>query len=230
MAKIVDEANNNTITTKARYWVGVGYPENMREDWKDVIGEVLQLPYAYCVHDKDTDKAGDDRKDHVHIVIAFPNTTTYKSALSIMQGLSADGKKAFPTVQKVNNVRFMYNYLIHDTDDCRKKHKHQYSPSERITGNNFDIGSYEQLGVDQKKSMRIELSKLICEKRYTNYVDFYMDVLRNFDPEYEEVLVNYSGHFERLTRGNHYKLTNVYVDRSTGEILPSPDGGSPSGL
>ncbi len=234
MAKIANEANNNTITTKARYWVGVGYPENMRTDWKDVIGEVLQLPYAYCVHDKDSDAAGDDRKDHVHIMIAFGNTTTYKSALAIMQSLSADGKKAFPTVQKVNNVRYMYNYLIHDTDDCRKKQKHQYNPSERITGNNFDIGSYEQLGVDQKKAMRIELSKLICEKQFINYVDFYAYAIANLDPEYEEVLMNYSGHFERLTRGNYLKwkfARDHGCDMTTGEVIePSSDGSSPSGL
>lgn len=32
-----------------------------------------------------------------------------------------------------------YDYLIHDTDKCRKLGKHQYDPSERITGNGFDI-------------------------------------------------------------------------------------------
>ena len=55
----------------------------------------------------------------------------------------------------------MYNYLIHDTEDSRKKHKHQYDKSERITGNNFDIGSYEQLSVDEKNSILVELEKLI---------------------------------------------------------------------
>lgn len=100
---IVGESDNRTITTKARYWVGVGYPENMRADWQTSIGEVLQLPYEYCIHDKDVDGAQDSRKTHVHIMVAFPNTTTYKAALSVFQGLSADGKQAFNTVQKVNN-------------------------------------------------------------------------------------------------------------------------------
>lgn len=205
MAKIQDESNNNTITTKARYWVGVGYPENMRPDWQDVIGEVTQLPYAYCVHDKDMDGNEDDRKEHVHILLAFPNTTTYKSALTVMQGLSADGRKAFNTVQKVNNVRFMYNYLIHDTEDCKKKHKHLYDASERVTGNNFDIGSYEQVGVEEKKAMRKELAEVIFSRDFKNYLDFYVYVCQNFPPEYEDVVVGYSGHFERLTKGNFQK-------------------------
>lgn len=199
---VTAEQNNNTITTKARYWVGVGYPENMRPDWKDVIGEVTQLPYAYCVHDKDVDGAEDDRKEHVHILLAFPNTTTYKSALSILQELSAPGKKAFNTVQKVNNVRFMYNYLIHDTEDSRKKHKHQYDPKERITGNNFDIGSYEQISVADRQRIRREIGMMIFEHpEIVDYSDLYAFIISNCDPEYEDVLCANSGHFWRLCGG-----------------------------
>ena len=202
---ISNEQNNNTITTKARYWVGVGYPENMRPDWQDVIGEVTQLPYAYCIHDKDVDGDADDRKAHVHIMIAFPNTTTYKSALAVLQGLSADGKKAFNTVQKVNNVRYMFNYLIHDTEDAKKKHKHLYSQAERIQGNNFDIGSYEQLGVEEKKLIRTELAEVIFTENFMNYLDFYVFVVQNYPGEYEDVVISYSWHFERLTKGNFQK-------------------------
>lgn len=199
---VTAEQNNNTITTKARYWVGVGYPENMRPDWKDVIGEVTQLPYAYCVHDKDVDGAEDDRKEHVHILLAFPNTTTYKSALSILQELSAPGKKAFNTVQKVNNVRFMYNYLIHDTEDSRKKHKHQYDPKERITGNNFDIGSYEQISVADRQRIRREIGMMIFEHpEIVDYSDLYAFIIGSCDPEYEDVLCANSGHFWRLCGG-----------------------------
>lgn len=201
------EQNNTTITTKARYWVGVGYPENMRPDWKDVIGEITQLPGEYCVHDKDVDGAEDDRKEHVHIMLAFPNTTTYKTALGILQELSAPGKKAFPTVQKVNNVRYMHNYLIHDTEDARKKHKHQYDPAERITFNSFDIGAYEQLSLDEKNSILVELEKLIFANSYCNYADFYADVLMNFPDEYRQVVRGNSGHFARLTQGIYQHMT-----------------------
>lgn len=198
---IQNEKDNNTITTKARYWVGVGYPENMIPDWREQIGEILQLPYAYCIHDKDIDGDEDDRKTHVHVLLAFPNTTTYKSALSVLQGLSLEGEKAFNTVQKVHNVRFMYNYLIHDTEDCRKKHKHQYGSEERITGNNFDIGLYEQLSLDAKNSILVELEKMIFANSYANYADFFADVLLNYSPEYAQVVRGNSGHFARLTKG-----------------------------
>ena len=118
---------------KARFWTGVLYPENMREDWKEVIGDTLQYPYAYCQHSQDKDSKSEHRKDHVHLIVAFPNTTTYKHALNVMDLLSAEGKKAINKCEAVVGIRNVYDYLIHDTEDCRKKGKEQYDPSERIT-------------------------------------------------------------------------------------------------
>lgn len=69
--------------TKARFWTGVLYPENMREDWEITIGDVVQYPYAYCKHTRDKDSKSEHRKDHVHLLLAFPNTTTYQHALSV---------------------------------------------------------------------------------------------------------------------------------------------------
>ena len=132
---------------KARFWCGVLYPENMVDNWEEEIGDILQLPYAYCLHNQDNDLKSEHRKDHVHVIVAFPNTTTYKHAMTVFGQLSATGKTALNTIQAVINIRNMYDYLIHDTETCKKKGKELYDKSLRITGNNFDIGSYEQLGV-----------------------------------------------------------------------------------
>lgn len=191
---------------KARFWTGVLYPENMREDWKEVIGDTLQYPYAYCQHSQDKDSKSEHRKDHVHLIVAFPNTTTYKHALNVMDLLSAEGKKAINKCEAVVGIRNVYDYLIHDTEDCRKKGKEQYDPSERITGNNFDIGAYEQLGTAEKNEMFLEMGEAIREHGFTNYMDFYEYVVDTYDDmNYIEVMRAYSSHFERLTRGNHHK-------------------------
>ena len=41
--------------SKAKFWAGVVYPENMVEGWQEKIGDILQLPYCYILHDKDKD-------------------------------------------------------------------------------------------------------------------------------------------------------------------------------
>ncbi|MGI6128385.1 MAG: Rep family protein [Planifilum sp.] len=191
------------MATKARYWSGVLYPENMRSDWKDEISRVVQLPYAYCVHDKDVDKKGELRKAHVHLIVAFPNTTTQKSALDLMQSLSAPGKKAISTVEAVKNIRFMYDYIRHDTADARKQHKHLYEVEERVCGNGFDIGSYEQISLADKRKMLMDLVTTIKENDIYNFADL-TDFVVALHPEWFDVLVSNSGFLDRLMNGRYH--------------------------
>lgn len=203
---------------KARFWTAVLYPENMREDWEIAIGDIVQYPYAYCKHTHDKDTKSEHRKDHVHIILVFPNTTTYKHAMSVFGLLSADGKKALNTIQAVINIRNVYDYLIHDTDTCKKQGKEQYDPSERITGNNFDIGAYEQLGTAEKNEMFIALSNAIKDNEIFNYMDFYEYVVTNYeDVNYIEVMRCHSGHFQRLCDGNYQRWKQGRLRLNIGE-------------
>lgn len=208
---------------KARYWTAVLYPENMRADWKEEIGDVLELPYAYCVHDKDLDKEKEHRKEHLHLVVAFTNTTTEAHALKLVNKLSAEGKVACPGIQSVGNIRHTYEYLIHNTETAKKQGKHQYKPVERITGNNFDIGSYEQLSTTEKNAMAKELCDLIIDREITNFVDFYLFVTNNYDLEYFDIVKSYSSFFERLTRGNFLKVQQTALAEEDFDITTEVD-------
>lgn len=191
---------------KARYWTAVLYPENMPQDWEDKLPDTVQLPFAYCKHTRDRDSKSEHRKDHVHLILAFPNTTTYQHAMGVFDLLSKAGKRAVNTCQAVINIRHMYDYLIHDTEKCRQQQKEQYAPSERITGNNFDIGSYEQIGAAEKDEIYRELSGIIREQGFTNYADFTDFVWDKLeDSHYLEIYRTYSANFERLIRGNYHR-------------------------
>lgn len=193
---------------KAKYWTAVLYPENMIDNWQDEIGSILQFPVAYCIHDKDTLNDSDSqRSTHVHVILALNNTTTYNHAFSMFQELNASGKIAVNKIERVKNIRYCYDYLIHDTDDCRKKGKHQYDTKERILINNFDIGCFEQVSIEEKRKMVIELCDLIVKEEFINITDFYMYVISNFDTQYLDLFCTYSGLFERLTKGNFQRLT-----------------------
>lgn len=197
---------------KARFWTAVLYPENMREDWEDTIGDIVQQPYVYCKHNRDKDSKSEHRKDHVHIILAFPNTTTYSHALNVFDLLSAEGKKALNTCQAVIGIRNMYDYLIHDTETCRKQKKELYDSSERIAGNGFDIGGYEQIGLAEKNEIFLEMSKVISEKGFTTYVDFFDYVVETYDDiNYIEIMRAHSGHFDRMTRGNWQRFQRQNV-------------------
>lgn len=193
------------MAEKARYWSAILYPENMIDNWEDEICKLLQLPFVYCIHNADCTTKKEARKLHVHLVIVFPNTTTKKYALSVFNKLSKEDSICCPVCENVHSIRYMYDYLIHDTDDCRKKHKHLYSASERISGNGFDIGSYEQISVQDKLKMSMELADIIVKEGFQEYLSFYMYVVSNFDFEYFEIIKSNSGFFERLCKGNYLR-------------------------
>lgn len=220
----------------SRYWVGVGWIENLREDWQEVIGEVLQLPYCYIVHDQDLDKAGQLRKPHMHLIVAWPNTTTAKNALNVFRGLdrldlgeladqsdpdddqleiSSDQKKphkptAFNKVQVIYGMRFMYNYLIHDTDRCKSEGKHLYQPEERITGNGFDVGFLEQLSVDEKNECIREMVDYIKDEKLVNYLELYESMMKKDRATvYLEVLKSNVAFFKAILTGNWQRITRA---------------------
>lgn len=197
-------------STKHKYWIGVLYLENMRDDWRDVIDDVLQLPYAYCVHNCDVDSMSEHRKDHVHLIVAFPNTTTYNHAFNIMSELSKRNHRALNKIEYCKSIRRCYEYLIHNTDTCKKQGKYLYDSSCRVIGNGFDIGLYEQVSLEDKTKMCKELCDIIVAKHYTNFIDFYTYVTCNMDIAYFDIIRCYSGLYERLMKGNYLKGLNGF--------------------
>lgn len=203
-----------TTITKSRYWWGVLYPENMVDDWQNKISNLIQYPFAYCIHDKDLRKESkEERKVHIHLIIAFNNTTTYNHALNVFRKLNAPEKNAIQVhnFEACINVLHCYNYLIHDTEECRKQRKHLYDKSDRVTGNSFDIGMYEQISLEEKMSIVHEISVLVRDNFITNFAD--LDYLvKDTYPEdmiYWSITAQYSAYFERLTKGNYQKLLKI---------------------
>lgn len=192
---------------KSRYWWAVLYPENMIDEWVNVIGDKLQIPYAYCYHSSDTDTQSEHRKDHIHLIICFNNTTTYKHAMSVFGLLSKKGLNALNKCEAVVNIRNCYEYLIHNTETCKKQKKHLYLPCQRITGNNFDIGAFEQVGISEKNAICKELAEVIIKQYFVNFADFYKYCLLTYEDTviFEVVKVN-SGFFERLCKGNYLNM------------------------
>ena len=193
---------------KNRAWTAVAYPEGMVPSWRSEIDALLQLPFAYAVHNADTLENGDERKEHVHIIIVFPGPTTYKHAMEVFSRLDAPRKRAVNTCEPVYNMQRMWDYLIHDTEDCKKKNKRLYPPEARLTGNNFDIGALVQFTQTDKNEMFDDLVKLVFERRLRNFADFVEAAYSEFPDRFSicrDVIRGWSGYFERLLRGVYHK-------------------------
>lgn len=111
----------NAGETKVKLWEGICYPENMLDDWQEEIDDILQVPFAYAIHDIDHDQKSKQRKTHVHIIVVWGGNTTRKAIINVLNRLSADGKRCCSSAEPVNNIRHAYDYLIHDTASSQKK-------------------------------------------------------------------------------------------------------------
>lgn len=216
---------------KNRQWAAILYNENMREGWQEDIESLVQMPFAYCVHDKGLQlEDGEHRKVHTHLILVWPAPTTFRHACEVFDRLSAPGRRCFSTIEPVYNAKRMYDYLIHDTEDCRKKGKYEFSPSERITGNLYDIGAYVQVSTTDKNEMFDKLTDLILAKQICNYADFILESRFEFPEEKElsrDIIRSYSGYFERLIKGVYLRgeaemQEKVQKRRDAGR-RPAPD-------
>lgn len=205
MADLID------LSSKGRYWTIILYPENMIDNWSLDMPRILQYPICYIVHDKDLRKEKlEERKIHLHLMIASSNTTTANSILTLIKNLSKDSNKpcfAITTFERVVNVRGLYDYFIHDTKECRLQRKHLYDVTERHCCNGFDIGVFEQFSFQDKMAARDVLRDVILDNVITDYREFEMCIREHFrDPIYSDVSASCSSYFERLIKGNWFSI------------------------
>ena len=193
---------------KSKFWVGICWLKSMRDDWKDQIDLVLQMPYVYCVHDKDLNYHGDLKDPHVHIMIAYANTTTEKHITSIFNEFSTVGNQCCNKVFRVKGVQYVYDYLIHDTALAKKQKKHLYDTKERIEGLGWDTSTFNQMQQTDRLACVIEIANEIETCGLSTYIDLDRHILHNFDLSYYEILISYSSHFDRLLKGQWQKMKN----------------------
>lgn len=117
---------------KAKYWTCIIYPDSLPENYLEIIEDSLLSCALSPLHNKDLTKAGDEKKAHYHLVIAFTNTTTYNNVLSFTKLLNATIPK------KVMNIGAIFEYLTHQNN----ANKYHYSKSEIKLINGFDISKY----------------------------------------------------------------------------------------
>lgn len=185
----------------------------MNPSWEADIYDVLGgIPFAYAVHDKDIDSESQERKDHVHILMVFSAPTTQKHVYQLCDRLSKPGHHAFVNPQICASVRGSYDYLIHDTEGCRKKNKYLYPSEARILGNNFEIGLFEQISLEEKKQFRNMLAVYIIEYNFTNFRSFMVCGQREFKDQIDlfmDVVASYSGYMMNLIRGNYQHAEEI---------------------
>ena len=219
----------NTITgevkaiqnTKHRNWCAVLYPDSMIPFWQDRIYRLIQVPFEYIIHDKDSVELEEDesepRKVHVHINLHFDGPTTYNNVYRLLvDNLSALGKRCCNKCEGIVRLKYMHMYLTHSTPDAIKDGKFRYDDKEVITGNNWDLGAFVELEECERLVLYTSIRKTIIENKFFCVIDLEDYILRgglrkDIDFMDERQLIQYISNnrpkFVQICKEVHFKFS-----------------------
>ena len=164
-------SGKSSKNVKKRNWVFVLYPESAPVDWR----EQLQQSGLQCaispLHDQDVyedgEKKGLPKKKHHHIILVYGNPTTYNNVLRLTN------KQLGQTIpQPLEQVRGMYRYFTHEDNPD----KAQYSKSDIVTLNGFDIRDFVEMSRSEVVRFKREIQEFIQGEDLVEYADL-MDKL-----------------------------------------------------
>lgn len=190
---------------KTKNWCCICYTEHMREDWRESIEDIIDVPGYYGIHDKDVDSKGKPRKEHIHLSIYWTGNINRKAAKNIANRLSKPGEVCCPVAQPITNTRRAYDYAIHDTEKAQKDGKFLYPESYRVCFNGFDIGFFEQLSQEDRDRMAHEIAMMIHDRKIMNMDDLSDIINKERDFSYFQVFKGQNAFFDRLCRGVYLK-------------------------
>ncbi len=156
---------------KKRNWTFVLYEDSCAKDWEEYLNST-GVPYIYARHDKDKTEIGEEKKEHIHVMICFDGPTSYNRVMEYIERVQA----ANNVVQPVGSVRGMVRYFCHkDNPD-----KYQYSEDILQCRNGFDPKDYFALTVSQVKAFKRKVIDFIQVNDILEYADL-IDILMDSD-------------------------------------------------
>lgn len=161
---------------KGRTWTMVLYPESLPTDWEEIISSWGHPCEISPLHDQDVEdrddpkrgvKKGDLKKPHYHMILRYPNTTTWSKIKKYVDELNQ------PAPLVCDNIKSAHDYLTH----ANATTKHQYKDEDIKIINDFNISDYVQKTPSEAKSIRAETIKTIRANElfsFCDVVDFFM--------------------------------------------------------
>lgn len=159
---------------KKRNWAFVVYPESLPDNWIDQLRMTGLKAVISPLHDKDVNPDGTIKKPHYHVIVVYSGPTSYNVVKSVAVD-QLNGASPIP----LEAVRGYYRYLTH----MDNPEKYQYSKSDLIHLNGFDIRDYSELTSSEKDEIKKRLIELINEYGVIEYSTFINLVMSRGDSD-----------------------------------------------
>lgn len=162
--------------------------------------------WAMCTHDKDIDENGQPKKAHTHLLLYFEDKIRASQVCWKFHTVE------FKTISRYD-LSSEWNYLIHDSNACRKQKKYQYPTTERLTD-------------DEQYFLSRCVSKSDNLEFYDMFLDYFNKNISILDmvKKYGYKFIMQARNLDLLSERYREQLSSKkFVDMNTGEVSDSSD-------
>lgn len=172
---------------RTRNWTFIVYPEDVPQDWRELLDEARFRWVEGPVHDKDVNADGLPKKTHVHCLAMFDAIKRQEQVVDILQsvfGASESGSIiGVATPQQVADRGALVRYMAH----LDNPEKAQYDVADIVGHNGADPAELLHYSATEMRLMIVAMEEYIDEHNITELADF-AAAIRYDNPEWHTIL------------------------------------------
>lgn len=212
---------------RTRNWAVIFYPEDLPEDWKQLIDEQHVKWIEGPLHDKDVNATGEAKKPHIHALMMFESVRTLEQVETLLQGIfgasEANTIIGVAKPQMAGDRCAVVRYMAHmDNPD-----KAQYDVADIVGHNGADPAEILRYSATETREMIVAMEKFIEQNGITELCDF-SEAIRDERQEWHTlVATKMTMYFNAFIRSRRHKLhptVRVIVVNENGDVLEERQG------
>lgn len=229
------EYDSKRKDTRGRNWWFVLYPDDLPDNFLDVLKSVRAKMVLSPFHNQDTNSDGSPKKPHYHVMFMFDNYKSEAQLIGLFKSLFGETDTgSIPGVATITAS----NCLVHDRGGTVRylahldnPEKYQYDVNEIQGFNGADVMELLKHSLSETQDVMKAMQNYIIDNEITELCDFAVAIENNAE-WYLTLTTKATVYFNAFIRSYRHKrekekerekalgaLADVVVDEETGEVI-----------
>lgn len=181
---------------RAKNYTLVVYPDDMPDNWLEVMREEMFDMVISPYHDKDVNPDGEMKKPHYHILVSAG------SSWITMNKLAEWGRKlkGIAKPQKCSNPKGLVRYMTH----CDNPEKYQYNKSDiRVIGQ-YDIEPFFKATIGEERAVRREIMAFVRDNDIFEFADL-VEYCLEHNEIWDDYLASHTYYIKEYVSSRRYR-------------------------
>lgn len=205
--------------TRTRNWTLILYPDDLPEDWRNMIDELHFKWVESPLHNQDFNADGTPKKEHHHILVMFDNVKTLEQVQNMFAELFGTSETGtiigVATPQQVSDRCALVRYMAHMDNPS----KAQYDVADIIGHNGADIAELLKYSATETREMIVAMERYIRDNNIVELSAFSF-AIQDTHPDWHLYLTTKNTHyFDAFIRSFRNSKRYKIINTETGEVI-----------